>query len=287
MPFWVTLTTAYPGSSRKVEGNDTHFLFYLLKTLDLESVDGLGQRQPPYHQPVATTFFSLSGRTYPPLDEAASHRPRPRDARRQDRAEPAHERDPRGDGADPVSVVVRRLRARPREDGGPLAIRASPSPASPPTSTPSSPTASSPPSSATSPRAGMLGALGDVAVQRSAPGVKPAEIDPARPRTVALSITCVQRSDCQLTEAGYSVKNIESGKIRESSRVTDSLRPSSAPTSTRSGVAPVGAPAAPLTIVVAAPRSPEWSWSSFWDHPVKRGFTSTVWLARQVQPAAK
>ena len=46
------------------------------------------------------------------------HRPHPRHAGRQDRAEPAHERDPGGDGPRPVQVVVRGLRPGARQGGG-------------------------------------------------------------------------------------------------------------------------------------------------------------------------
>ena len=47
------------------------------------------------------------------------HRPRPRHAGRQDRAEPPDERDAGGHGAGALQVVVRRFRPRPRQDGGP------------------------------------------------------------------------------------------------------------------------------------------------------------------------
>jgi hypothetical protein len=43
------------------------------------------------------------------------HRPHPRHAGRQDRAEPADERDAGGDGAGALQVVVRGLRPRPRQ----------------------------------------------------------------------------------------------------------------------------------------------------------------------------
>ena len=47
------------------------------------------------------------------------YRARARRAGRQNRPEPAHERDAGGDGAGAVQVVVRRLRAGARQDGGP------------------------------------------------------------------------------------------------------------------------------------------------------------------------
>ncbi len=57
------------------------------------------------------------------LGRATRHRPHPRHAGRQDRAEPAHERDAGADGAGALQGVVRGLRARARQDGGPLAAR--------------------------------------------------------------------------------------------------------------------------------------------------------------------
>ena len=49
------------------------------------------------------------------ISEATRHRPHPRHAGRQDRTEPADERDAGGDGAGALQVVVRGLRPRPRQ----------------------------------------------------------------------------------------------------------------------------------------------------------------------------
>ncbi len=51
----------------------------------------------------------------PAARRATRHRPHPRHAGRQDRAEPADERDAGGDGAGALQVVVRGLRPRPRQ----------------------------------------------------------------------------------------------------------------------------------------------------------------------------
>ena len=55
----------------------------------------------------------------PDIQTTTRHRPHPRHAGRQDRAEPAHERDPGGDGPRAVQVVVRGLRPGARQGGGP------------------------------------------------------------------------------------------------------------------------------------------------------------------------
>ena len=51
----------------------------------------------------------------PAARRTTRHRPHPRHAGRQDRAEPADERDAGGDGAGALQVVVRGLRPRPRQ----------------------------------------------------------------------------------------------------------------------------------------------------------------------------
>ena len=51
----------------------------------------------------------------PAAPRTTRHRPHPRHAGRQDRAEPADERDAGGDGAGALQVVVRGLRPRPRQ----------------------------------------------------------------------------------------------------------------------------------------------------------------------------
>ena len=55
----------------------------------------------------------------PPPYRTTRHCPHSWRAGRQDRAEPAYERDAGGDGPRPVQVLVRRLRPRPRQDRGP------------------------------------------------------------------------------------------------------------------------------------------------------------------------
>ena len=50
---------------------------------------------------------------------AAAHRGHPRRPRRQDRAEPPHEPDPRVDGPRPLQILVRRLRPRPSQSRRP------------------------------------------------------------------------------------------------------------------------------------------------------------------------
>ena len=60
-----------------------------------------------------------------PLTGTTRHRPHPRHPGRQDRAQPPDERDPGGHGPGALQVLVRRLRPRPRQDGGPLAPRPS------------------------------------------------------------------------------------------------------------------------------------------------------------------
>ena len=55
----------------------------------------------------------------PARPRATRHSPRPRRARRQDRAEPPHERHAGGDGAGTIPVVVRRFRPGAGEDGRP------------------------------------------------------------------------------------------------------------------------------------------------------------------------
>ncbi len=62
-----------------------------------------------------TKFAETERVPFPPLPEQARHRPHPRHAGRQDRAEPADERDAGGDGAGALQVVVRGLRPRPRQ----------------------------------------------------------------------------------------------------------------------------------------------------------------------------
>ena len=53
------------------------------------------------------------------LEEQKKHRSHPGDAGRQDRVEPAHERDAGGDGPGVVQVLVRRFRPCAGQDGGP------------------------------------------------------------------------------------------------------------------------------------------------------------------------
>ncbi len=55
----------------------------------------------------------------PTPPETARYCPHPGHAGRQDRAEPANERDARGDGPRPVQVLVRRFRSRAGQDGKP------------------------------------------------------------------------------------------------------------------------------------------------------------------------
>ena len=58
---------------------------------------------------------ATSGSRIATVDRTTRHRPHPRHAGRQDRAEPADERDAGGDGAGALQVVVRGLRPRPRQ----------------------------------------------------------------------------------------------------------------------------------------------------------------------------
>ena len=71
----------------------------------------------------------------PTARRTTRHRPHPRHAGRQDRAEPADERDAGGDGAGALQVVVRGLRSRPRQGRRPRP-QACPSPS--PTCSPDS-----------------------------------------------------------------------------------------------------------------------------------------------------
>ena len=95
--FWPLNTTLYV---RDFKGNDPRFISYFLRSLDFSAysdkaaVPGLNRNH--LHQETVRL---------PPLDEAARHCPRFGDAGRQDRAEPAHERNAGGDGAGPSSRI--------------------------------------------------------------------------------------------------------------------------------------------------------------------------------------
>ena len=122
---------------RNLRRLDKLFCYYLL----------LFERPRIVEQGSGTVFTNLktdilkSHRVQAPAPRrAAGHCPGSGDAGRQDRAEPADERDAGGDGTGALQVVVRGLRPGAREDGRPLAARRVPPPASPPTSTTSSPT---------------------------------------------------------------------------------------------------------------------------------------------------
>ena len=83
---------------------DARFLFYGMHQFDFGEVSS--GTALPY-----LTISTLAGLTTisPTSDGAASHCPCARDAGRQDRVEPADERDAGGDGAGPLQVVVRGL----------------------------------------------------------------------------------------------------------------------------------------------------------------------------------
>ena len=73
-----------------------------------EGVDRHGAVPQPHRPEGASDLPAPNRRT-------TRHRPHPRHAGRQDRAEPADERDAGGDGAGALQVVVRGLRPRPRQ----------------------------------------------------------------------------------------------------------------------------------------------------------------------------
>ena len=66
-------------------------------------------------QPNYSLTIRSGSHPVPSYRRATRHRPHPRHAGRQDRAEPADERDAGGDGAGDLQVVVRGLRPRPRQ----------------------------------------------------------------------------------------------------------------------------------------------------------------------------
>ncbi len=70
--------------------------------------------------PTRRTSTIRAGFQLPPAHRrTARHCPYPRDAGRQDRAEPADERDAGGDGAGAVQILVRGFRSRPRQSRRP------------------------------------------------------------------------------------------------------------------------------------------------------------------------
>ena len=85
------------------------FAYYLTQW---EGVTQLRNQSDDWHVRTPEGTHAISGSTYrpdSPAPRATRHRPHPGGAGRQDRVEPAHERDAGGDGAGAVPVVVRRF----------------------------------------------------------------------------------------------------------------------------------------------------------------------------------
>ena len=91
---------------------DEAFFYYLLRYLRPNFVAIARNKQTTGLGHVTKQDLGEIEAALAPLPEAEGHCPRARHAGRQDRAEPAHERDPGGNGAGALQVVVRGLRAR-------------------------------------------------------------------------------------------------------------------------------------------------------------------------------
>ena len=103
---------------------DARFLAYHLKSEEFwEYIRGVLGDKSAQPNASASTMTAAPFRAPKTRAEQPRYRPCPRHTGRQDRAEPADERDAGGNGAGAVQVVVRRLRPRAGQDGGPLAAR--------------------------------------------------------------------------------------------------------------------------------------------------------------------
>ena len=109
--------------------NHRYLRYFLTSSLFQEQIHALaaGSVQVNY----GPTHLNQMWMALPPMPEQRAIAPHPWHTGRQDRTEPADERDAGGDGDGALQVLVRGLRAGPRQDGGPLAAGASRSPASP------------------------------------------------------------------------------------------------------------------------------------------------------------
>ena len=182
---------------------------------------------------------------------AAGHRPCAGDAGRQDRAEPADERDAGGDGAGALQVVVRGLRPGARQDGWPLAPGRVPP--RPPRRTLHDlfPDRLVDSELGAIPEGWEVKALGEVAEQRRS-GVKPEEIDAESPY---IALEHMPKRCIALTQWG-NADGLASGKFKfeQGDLLFGKLRPYFH----KVGVAPLDGVCS-TDIVVVQPKSNLWS----------------------------